>query len=63
MGFKELNVTYINEGMGSQGRAGNRTGIQNSFLGEVENVVVYMESVRNIVMEPPQNMFTVFSPM
>lgn len=59
MGFKELNVSYINKGMGSKGRASNHrpTGIQNSFLTEMENVVVLIESMRNIVMESPQNMF------
>lgn len=59
MGFKELNVSYINKGMGSKGRANNHrpTGIQNSFLTEMENVVVLIESMRNIVMESPQNMF------
>lgn len=45
--------------MGSKGRASNHrpTGIQNSFLTEMENVVVLIESMRNIVMESPQNMF------
>lgn len=54
LNFKELNVSYFDEGMGSKGRESptpviNLTVMLNSFLTEVETIVVLIESMINKV--------------